>query len=235
MSEHEQSTWPSVFDIAFLTNTADVTQLVLVRHGEQLADRLRGPVGDMIDPPLSERGRVQVDLVGERFANEPIDAIYSSPLERAYDTATAIARHHATAPVVIDDLSEIRLYDDIAPQRTLLEELGPILLRGVRARMVREKSWDVYPHSERSLAFRGRVVMAIDGIAAFHPGQRVVVACHGGVINAYLAHHLGIAYDMFFRPAHTAVNEVWAKGDVRSLRSLNDVQHLGSGPDLLSH
>jgi hypothetical protein len=54
----------------------------------------------------------------------------------------------------------------------------------------------------------------------------VVIACHGGVINAYVAHHLGIREDMFFRPGHTAVNVVAAGHGVRALRSLNDLHHL---------
>ena len=77
--------------------------------------------------------------------------------------------------------------------------------------------------------------MAIDGIAVANPARRVVVACHGGVINAYLAHHLGIEADMWFRPAHTAVNVVWAKDQIRSLRSINDLSHLESEEGLVSH
>jgi broad specificity phosphatase PhoE len=225
----------SVFDLAFLTNLPDVTELVLVRHGEQEADRVGGKLGNLIDPPLSARGREQARLVGERFADSHIDAVYSSQLLRAHDTGAAIAGHHGLTPVVITHLEEIRLFQGLPADQTMLDVLGPVLLRGMRARMVAEKNWDVYPGSEGSAVFRGRVVMAIDGIAATHPGGRVVVACHGGVINAYLAHHLGVGMDMFFRPTHTAVNVVWAKEAVRSLRSLNDVRHLEHDPTLLTH
>jgi broad specificity phosphatase PhoE len=225
----------SVFDLAFLTNVEDVTELILVRHGEQEADRISGVVGALIDPPLSERGRRQATLVGERLALRAVDAVYSSQLQRAFDTGQAIARHHGLVPTVIEALEEIRLWNSAPPDKTVLELLGPVLTAGMRARMVAEKRWDAYPYSERSERFRGRVVMAIDGIAAQHRGHRVVIACHGGVINAYIAHHLGIAYDMFFRPTHTAVNVMLAKDATRSLRSLNDVRHLEHDPDLLTH
>ncbi len=78
--------------------------------------------------------------------------------------------------------------------------------------MMNEKSWDVYPYSESSFDFRKRTVNAIEGILATHPGERVVVACHGGVINAYIGHIIGVDYDMFFRPAHASVSIVLAAG-----------------------
>jgi broad specificity phosphatase PhoE len=106
----------------------------------------------------------------------------------------------------------------------------------VRERMMVERRWDVYPYSESSAEFRKRVVNAIEGIAASHEGERVVVACHGGVINVYLAHHLGIDYDMFFRPAHTSINVVLAgHHGVRALRTLGDVHHLAGEPDLVTY
>jgi broad specificity phosphatase PhoE len=84
----------------------------------------------------------------------------------------------------------------------------------------------VYPYSESSHEFRKRVINAIEGIVATHPNQRVVVACHGGVINAYVGHVIGSRYDMFFRPAHTSINIIAAAEGVRALHRLNDVQHL---------
>ena len=62
---------PSVFDFAFLTNVQPVTELVLVRHGQQhLPDASGGPVGDIADPPLSAKGQRQAELVGKRFAGQ---------------------------------------------------------------------------------------------------------------------------------------------------------------------
>lgn len=95
--------------------------------------------------------------------------------------------------------------------------------------MVRDKKWDVYPYSERSADFQRRVVNVIEGIVASHPGERVVIACHGGVINTYLGWAPRIEADMWFRPGHTAVNRARAFELMRAVESIGDVQHLQTG------
>lgn len=218
---------PMIFDRAFLTDAPDVTQLVLVRHGEQfIADQRRGPVGDIIDPPLSDRGQQQARLVGERLSTDRIDAVYASPLRRAYETGEQVARHHRLQVHVINDLREVEVFRDIPPDRSAVDFLGQSLLLGIRERMLRERSWDVYPHSESSFDFRKRTINAIEAIIAENEGKRVVVACHGGVINAYIGHIIGSPYDMFFRPAHTSVSIVAAGDGIRAVHSLNDTHHL---------
>ncbi len=218
---------PMVFDRAFLTGVEDVTRLILVRHAEQyIPDPRGGPIGDTFDPPLSERGLQQARLVGERFSTERVDAVYASPLQRALETGREIARHHRLAPTVVHDLREVEIFRDIPADRSPGEFLGHGLLAGIRERMLREKTWDVYPYSEPSFDFRKRVANAIEAILAENEGQAILVACHGGVINAYVAHIIGVGYDMFFRPAHTSVNVIYAGHGARALQSLNDVSHL---------
>lgn len=216
----------SVFDRAFLTGLEDVTQLILVRHGEQLLPPPGVPAGETVDPPLSERGREQARLVGEHFSTQHIDEVYASPLRRAYDTGEQIARHHRLTPIVVDDLREVELFRDIPRDKSAVATLGEHLLAGIRERMLVERSWDVYPYSESSHEFRRRAVNAIESIIAANPGRRVAIACHGGVINAYVGHVIGSRYDMFFRPAHTSVHIVAAAEGRRALHSLNDVSHL---------
>jgi broad specificity phosphatase PhoE len=226
---------PSVFDVAFLTDAEPVTELILVRHGQQdVADGRDSPIGDLIDPPLSALGRKQAQHVGRRFADTPIDAVYSSNLRRAFDTGLEIARRHGMEPIVDDDLREVELFRDIPPDQSAVAFIGRSLMLGIRERMISEKVWDVYPHSESSAEFRKRTVNAIEGIVATNEGRRLLIACHAGVINAYVGHHLGIARDMFFRPAHTAVNVVLAgHHGVRAVQSLGDVHHLLQGEELL--
>ena len=205
---------PGAFDVAFLSNTEDVTELLLVRHGQQAYDPA-GPVRDMFDPPLSALGEQQARLVGERLSTERIDAVYASPLTRALETGRQIGRHHRLEPIVLDDLREVGVFDQIPPDKTAIEVLGRQVLAGVRERMIAEKSWDVYPHSESSASLRKRVINVIEGIVATHRSERVVIACHDGVINAYIGHIIGSKYDMFFRPAHTSINIVGAGGPIR--------------------
>lgn len=216
---------PGSFDMAFLSNREDVTELLLVRHGQQEYD-LNGPVSGFVDPPLSAIGRTQARLVGEGLSTERIDVVYASPLQRALDTGREIARHHRLEVQVLDDLREVEVFRDIPGDRTPVEYIGRQVLAGVRQRMAEEKSWDVYPYSESSHDFNKRVVNAIEGIIMTHPGQRVVIACHGGVINAYAGRVIGSKYDMFFRPSHTSISVVAAAEGRRALYRLNDVHHL---------
>lgn len=225
---------PTPFDQAFITDDEDALKLALVRHGQQAAPNVpNARTGaarprDVFDAPLTELGREQARLAGERFAAEPVAAVYASPLRRAFDTGTAIARHHGIEPVVVDDLREVHLFRDMPPDRTAAEALGADYLKGVRARMTRERSWDVFPLSEPGDAFNKRVVNAIEGIIAEREGRpgMVVVACHGGVVNAWARHVIGAAPDMFFRPAHASVHLFAARDHWRALHGLNDVHHL---------
>ena len=77
---------------------------------------------------------------------------------------------------------------------------------------------------------------SLESILAGHEGRSVVVACHAGVINAYIAHIIGVDCDMFFRPAHTSVSIIYAGEGMRALQSLNDVRHLDTPEgSFLSH
>lgn len=228
---------PMVFDRAFLTGVEGVTELIFVRHGEQhIADPRSGPVGDTFDPPLSERGEQQAKAVGERLSVDRVDVVYASPLKRALETGRQIARHHRLEPVVMDDLREIEVFRDMPPEKSAVDYFGQGLLLGIRERMLREKKWDVYPLSESSFDFRKRTVNAVEAIIAENEGKRVVIACHGGVINAYIGHIIGVDYDMFFRPAHCSMHIVFSGHGVRALQSLNDVHHLRTEEwNLVSH
>ncbi len=237
MPETPRGPASNAFDQAFLTRVEGATELLLVRHGQQFVPGApNARLGDSVDAPLSDLGREQARLVGERLASEAIDAVYASGLQRAFDTGAAIGRHHGMEPVVIEDLREVEMFREIAPDRSALDVLGADRLAGIRGRMARERTWDVFPFSEPSAEFRKRVVNAIEGIIAAHDGERVVVACHGGVINAYTGYVIATPYDMFFRPAHTSVHVVRAQGPNRSVQSLNDARHLeAAGPEFVTY
>jgi probable phosphoglycerate mutase len=108
-------------------------------------------------------------------------------MQRAHDTAQAIAKHHGLEPIIRQELSEIDLWQRAPQNKGLLdiysrEELVEIY-REVRA----TRRHDAYPHVEDPDAFRKRIVGAIDQIAAEAEGHRVVIACHGGVYPGHLA------------------------------------------------
>ena len=71
------------------------------------------------------------------------------------------------------------------------------------------------------------MVEAVERIVAAHPRQRVAVVCHGGVINVYAGHVLGIDDPLFFLPTYTSISRVLAASTgERSIASLNEAAHL---------
>ncbi len=209
----------------YLLGVEGVTEVLLVRHAEQERD-LSGPVGDFRDPPLSERGREQARLVGEALATVRLDAVFSSSLQRALKTAEAVAGHHELDVQVIEDLREHETFRDIPDDQTALQALPRELLRGLQARLLAERSLDVYPYSESSYEFRKRAVNAVEQAIASQRAERIAVVCHSGVINIYVSHILKSPYDLFFGPEHTSINVVAAGDGRRVVRSLNDARHL---------
>lgn len=213
----------SPMDRAFLTDDPEAGQLILVRHGQQQwPDHETATVGDWVDPPLSDLGQQQAAAVAKYLAEEPVTAVYSSQLKRAFDTGRAIADLRDAPHEVITELEEIHLYGKLPQDSRPSDVLGDKILSGARERFVMSKRWDSYPHSETSEDFRRRVGIAVEAAIADHEGETVVVACHGGVINTYLAQVLGLDMDMFYRPVHTSVHRVRFKGALRVIDSLNE-------------
>ncbi len=216
---------PGVFDEAFLTGIEGVTEVLLIRHAQQRYDPY-GVAADWVDPPLTEHGRLQTRLLADALSILHLDAIFSSPLMRAAETAELIAQPHRLEVEVMHDLREVEVFRDVPPDQAVREFLPQDLLNAVRQRMINERKWDVYPYSERSYDFKKRTINAIEAAIARNAGERIAVVCHGGVINAYMGHIIGTPYDMFFRPAHASVSVVAAGGARRVIRLLNDIHYL---------
>ena len=90
------------------------------------------------------------------------------------------------------------------------------------------RRWDTFAASETGDELRGRVVPVIDEIRARHADGtgKVVVACHGGVINAIIGHELGVEMDYFFKVAHCSVHRLRVGDDRLVIESINDTRHL---------
>jgi probable phosphoglycerate mutase len=75
--------------------------------------------------------------------------------------------------------------------------------------------------------FKAGVVAAVERVIESNPGRKIAVVCHGGVINAYIAHILEVPRLMFFEPHYTSINRVAAsRAGARSVVSLNEIAHL---------
>lgn len=194
--------------------------LVLVRHGEPV--RIEGAQG-AADPPLTERGREQARAVARWLREaETLDAVVASPLRRAGQTAEPIAEAYGLGVEVDDELAE---FDREAPDYVPVEELKAT--DDPRWRALAEDRWhELHPDLD-PVAFRETVVGAIERIVEGHAGQRVAAVCHGGVINIFLAHVLGIERDLWFEPDYTSISRVAAsRTGVRSIVSVNETAHL---------
>lgn len=210
---------------SFLPTLDGVCELLLVRHGEQ-AFVANMPLAEGVDAPLSELGRRQADAVGTRLAELSIDAVYTSTMQRARDTGLAIAGHHGLPITERESIVEIHLWQSLPQDRGLVESLGEDELRRIMREANRSRRWDAYPHAEPREQFRARVVAELDRIAASHVGDRVVVACHGGVINAYLAHVMETELDTVCTVHHTSITTVRAMDDLRRVVQVNDHAHV---------
>ncbi|CAN5608778.1 histidine phosphatase family protein [soil metagenome] len=196
-------------------------ELLLIRHALPVRREMTdGPA----DPELSEAGTAQARHLATYLSDEPLDAIYSSPLRRARETASPVALSRDMGVGVVDGVAE---WDQHATEYVPVEELKAA--DDPRWRAMLQGEWD---SDESRDEFRGRVLDALEELIVAHRGQRIAVVCHGGVINTYLAHVLGIDDAVgFFYPNYTSIHRVAAAGSgERSVITLNETSHLrGTG------
>ncbi len=201
--------------------------LLLVRHGQSQAYVDGTPfalVDGQGDPPLSDLGAEQARRLCARLAATRIDAIYVTPLRRTAQTAAPLARQLGLQPRVEAGLREVFLGDwEGGEFRKRVAENHPI-----SQRMFAEQRWDVIPGAESSAALAGRVSDAIARLAAAHPGERVAVFTHGGVIGQALALAAQSRPFAFIGAENASISRVVISGDLWIVRGFNDTAHLAS-------
>ena len=154
-----------------------MTELLLVRHGETDWNRDRRFQGHA-DRPLNDAGREQARELAEALSGERIDAVYTSDLQRARETAEILAARLGVEVVALQELREI----DVGSWQGLtwpeIEQRHP----DGAARWHRDgHGWD---GGETYDELGRRIVDALGEIAARHHGQRVLVVGHGGTVRA---------------------------------------------------
>ncbi len=196
-------------------------ELLLIRHAEPVRIAPGEGGGGPVDPELTARGRDEAERLADWLAAEALDAVVSSPLQRAHQTADPVARGHGLAVEVSSDLIE---YDANADHYIPAEELKAE--RDARWYAMLEGRWEEFG-GEPPDQFRARIVPCLDGIIGRFPGGRVAVVCHGGVINVYLAALLELDRHLWFEPGYTSISRVAAaRSGPRSLVTLNETAHL---------
>jgi broad specificity phosphatase PhoE len=196
-------------------------RLFLVRHAESAwgADRR---VHGQSDPPLSDLGRRQAAALAEVLEGRHIDAVYSSPLLRAYETASAIAATHQLSPIVDERFRETNLGAwEGQPIVDLEDDRGFIAWK-------LDPSAVSAPGGETLATVTDRVVAATAALHSRHPTGSVVLVTHSIVGRALISHLLGstptLVPRLKLKTASISVVRLDPHGNV--LERLGDVCHL---------
>ncbi len=169
------------------------TFLLLVRHGENDFIRARKLAGHTPDVHLNETGQLQARRLAERLQGWPVAAVYSSPLERCYETAVILAEPHHLSIRCHDGLLES---DYGEWQGRVVDELVETdLWKVVQA----TPSLVRFPGGGTLRAMQHRTVETLHEIVATHQDQIVLVCSHADPIRAALIHFLGAPLDLFQR------------------------------------
>ena len=163
-----------------------MTELLLVRHGETDWNREQRFQGHA-DPPLNETGRGQARVLAVELAGEDIDAVYTSDLARARETAEIIAASLGLDVVPLRGLREIDVGDWQGLTWPEIEQRYP---QGVLKWRVHGHGWE---SGETYDQLTERILPALRQIAANHPSERVLVIGHGGTVRATRAHLEGLS------------------------------------------
>lgn len=163
-----------------------MTTIFLARHGESdwnVAKRFQGHT----DRPLTERGREQAHALADLVASEQIDAVYTSPLSRARETAEIVAARAGLEPVALPELREVDTGSWSGLSRADVEARFP---DGFTRWRSGGSGWE---DGETYEEMAERVIGALRTIAEDHPDGRVLVISHGGPIRAIHAAAEGLA------------------------------------------
>lgn len=190
-------------------------EILLIRHGLPIRVESDQPV----DPPLAPEGHEQAGALARWLEPEPPDHLIASTMNRAVDTA----RHLADAfDLVTHEDQDFCEFDRGTTVYIPLEELEPDHPHMVRL----IEDWFGPEGAERRAVFQQRVVAALDRHLRDLDAEQVALVCHGGVINAILAHVLGIERQLFFQPAYTSVSRITWNGKRYRMVSINEAGHL---------
>ena len=177
-------------------NPPNVTTVLLVRHGQTPTTGTTLP-GRAAGLHLADSGVEQADRAAARIAElagvTRIDALYSSPLERARQTAAPIASALRTRAAVAKGLTECDFGDWTG------RELKQLVKLPEWQTVQRAPSTFRFPNGESFAEMQHRIVSTIDGLRAKHAGGTIVCVSHADPIKALVAHTVGTHLDLFQR------------------------------------
>ncbi|QVL32087.1 histidine phosphatase family protein [Telmatocola sphagniphila] len=166
------------------------TILYLLRHAAT-ANNLAHPAllqGRRQNPPLHSVGEMQARVTAEFLAVRPLDAVYSSPMLRALQTAQILAAPHKIKPVAVQSLIECDIGDWEGQSWEEIKENEP----GLYDRFMANPAVQGYKGGENFQQVLDRTRGAIEEIITRHAGKAVLVVSHHIVNRVYLADLLGL-------------------------------------------
>lgn len=192
-------------------------QLLLIRHA--LPERVHTDAGPA-DPALTAEGRAQAERLPGALAPYPVARIVSSPQLRAQQTAAPLAQDRGLTVDIDKDLAEydaeLAHYIPIHEAKDAAPEAYARILAGY------------LPEFVDADAFRARVLGALDRIVeASDHEDTVAVVAHGGVINVYLQHLLGLERPLTFPIEYASVSRVlFSRTGKARPASVNETGHV---------
>jgi probable phosphoglycerate mutase len=182
-----------------------MTKFILIRHAtnDAVGKRL---VGRMEGVQLNEEGKQQAQLLAERLSASRIAAIYSSPLERAVDTATPIAASLQLEIMIEEDLTDLEFGD--WTNRTIEDLKDNLQFQ----RFNSFRSSTRIPGGESMLEAQTRMITTLEKLRTQHRNTTVAVISHADIIKSAIAYYAGIHLDMLLRievdPVSVSIIEV---------------------------
>jgi probable phosphoglycerate mutase len=207
----------------------NATEIILLRHGAS-QDAVPGEPFEMLEghanPALSPIGVQQAQAVGARLAQDPPDALFITSLQRTAQTAQPLIDATGLQPIVVPELSEVRLGEWEGGELRVRTATGDPLVTTIFER----QRWDVIPGAEPADDFAARVRKGINKVVELTgPGRVAAAVVHGGVIGEIARQATDAPRLAFVHAENTSISRLVVFGDGRwLLRSFNDTSHLTS-------
>lgn len=200
------------------------TRLYLVRHGNTLWNTQKRYQG-WTDIDLSEEGRVQAELVGERFKEIEVDRVISSPLKRAVDTAEPIARARGLEVELDEHFKEINFGEwEGMNAKELISKYGDGYMN-----FFRDPFKYPCPGEGTFADVSVRVSEGIDNIFDKNKGGQVAIVSHGGVLRLLIIYLLKLPGEFYSKSwldnTSISIIDIYENGNI-ILLGLNDKSHL---------
>jgi probable phosphoglycerate mutase len=206
-----------------------VTELLFIRHGETDWNRQQRFQGQ-IDVPLNATGQAQAARVAERLAADRHDALFSSDLQRARETAAPLSAAWHLAPVALPGFREQNFGVLEGLDVPTIQAHHPDLWQ----RWLEHRADYALPGGESLRQFHARVMAAVRELAVAHAGARLAVVTHGGVLDMLWRSAHGLSLDGLraCEIPNTGLNRLrWVDGTL-IVESWADAAHLAGLADL---